>query len=244
MKEFDLTGKTALVTGAGRGIGAACVLKLVAAGADVIAVARTQSDLDELASQSGGKVTSWCNDVTDSAFIERIKTLQKLDILVNNAGTNKPEPIVEVEEETLDRMLHLNVRSCFLVAQAATEVMLKSGGGSIINMSSQMGHIGSPNRTVYCMTKHAIEGLTKAMAVELAPENIRVNTVAPTFIKTDLTKGMLDDEDFSAFVNRMIPLGKVGIPDDVATAVLYLASDSANMITGHSLRVDGGWTAQ
>ncbi len=244
MKEFDLTGKTALITGAGRGIGAACALKLAATGADVIAVARTQSDLDELASQAGGSITGWCLDVTDPAFLQRIEALEKLDVLVNNAGTNKPEPIVEVEEETLDFVLDLNVRSCFLAAQAATKVMLKSGGGSIINMSSQMGHIGSPNRTVYCMTKHAIEGLTKAMAVELAPENIRVNTVAPTFIKTDLTKGMLDDEDFRAFVNRMIPLGKVGVPDDVATAVLYLASESAGMITGHSLRVDGGWTAQ
>lgn len=244
MKEFDLSNKTALVTGAGRGIGAACALKLATAGAEVIAVARTQSDLNELTSQSDGKITSWCNDVMDPAFLERVEALETLDILVNNAGTNKPEPIVDVQEDTLDLMLNLNVRSCFLAAQAATKVMLKSGGGSIINMSSQMGHIGSPNRTVYCMTKHAIEGLTKAMAVELAPENIRVNTVAPTFIKTDLTKGMLDDEDFRAFVNRMIPLGKVGVPDDVATAVLYLASDSANMITGHSLRVDGGWTAQ
>ncbi|MEL6507448.1 MAG: SDR family oxidoreductase, partial [Pseudomonadota bacterium] len=144
----------------------------------------------------------------------------------------------------LDFILDLNVRSMFLTAQAAATVMTKGDGGAIIHMSSQMGHVGSPNRSVYCMTKHAIEGLTKAMAVELAPKNIRVNSVAPTFVETPMTKPMLENPDFKAFVERMIPMQRIGQPADVANAVLYLVSPAANMVTGHSLLIDGGWTAQ
>ena len=154
-------------------------------------------------------------------------------------------PMVDVPVDILDQMLNLNVRAAYLAAQGAVRSMVKAGtGGAIINMTSQMGHVGSPGRTVYCMTKHALEGLTKAMAVELAPHNIRVNSVAPTFIETPMTAPMLAKPEFRAFVDTMIPLGRIGKPDDVAAAVIYLASPAANMVTGTSLLVDGGWTAQ
>ncbi|MEL6361403.1 MAG: SDR family oxidoreductase [Pseudomonadota bacterium] len=240
----NLTGKKALVTGAGRGLGRAIVETLHKAGAEVIAVARTASDLDDLKNDLGERIETWTHDVTTDAFTEQVNALNSLEILVNNAGSNRPEPFVDVSEENLDFILNLNVRSMFLAAQAAAQVMIKSGGGSIVHMSSQMGHVGSPNRSVYCMSKHAIEGLTKAMAVELAPQNIRVNSVAPTFIETPMTKPMLDNPEFRKFVFDMIPMQKMGQPADVANAVLYLASPASAMVTGHSLLVDGGWTAR
>jgi len=241
----ELAGQVALVTGAGRGIGRACAEGLADAGAKVVATARTESDLDELRLHASGRIETWTADVTDDVFIERIETIDGLSILVNNAGGNRPQPFVEVDTESLDFVIDLNVRAAFRVAQAAAKAMLAQGvKGSIINMSSQMGHVGSPKRTVYCMTKHAVEGLTKAMAVELAPHGIRVNTVAPTFVETPLTKPMLDDPEFSEFVFGMIPMKKLATIDDVVAAVMYLVSSGAGMVTGHSLRVDGGWTAQ
>lgn len=237
-----LEGKTALVTGASKGIGRAIALSLCEAGAHVIAAARSSEDLDSLGAQLGDQGTVWAEDATSDAFLEKIAALQSLDILINNIGTNRPQPFVEVSDENLDAMLNMNVRATFRIAREAARKMGK--GSSIVNMTSQMGHVGSPGRTVYCMTKHAIEGLTKAMAVELAPTNIRVNSVAPTFIETPMTKPMLDDPKFADFVKSMIPLGKIGQPEDVAAAVLYLCSDGASMVTGHSLLVDGGWTAQ
>ena len=240
---FSLTGKIALVTGAGKGIGKACSILLAEAGATVIAVSRTGSDLDELQQLHPNNIEPWVLDITDEIFIRRLSSLTNLDILVNNVGTNKPQPFVDVSKETLDLMLTVNVRSAFLTAQAAAKIMIKQASGSIIHMSSQMGHIGAANRTVYCMTKHAIEGLTKAMAVELAPQNIRVNSVSPTFIETPLTAPMFEDDTFRREVLAKIPLNRIGKVDDVAAAVLYLASPASNMVTGHSLRVDGGWTA-
>ncbi len=241
----QFNGQVALVTGAGRGLGRGCAEALAAGGAHVIAVARSKNELAKVAAHSSGRIETWSDDVTDDAFIERIGSIAGLSILVNNAGGNRPQPFVDVDSESLDFVLDLNVRAAFRVAQAAAKSMLASArAGSIVNMSSQMGHVGSPNRSVYCMTKHAIEGLTKAMAVELAPSQIRVNTVAPTFVETPLTKPMLDDAEFRDFVFRMIPLGKLATIDDVVSAVLYLASPETKMITGHSLRVDGGWTAQ
>lgn len=239
-----LDGQTALVTGAGRGIGRACAQALADAGARVIAVARSEADLSELRAHMKNRIETWSADVTDDEFIARVQAINGLHILVNNAGGNRPQAFVDVDTDSLDFVIDLNVRAAFRVAQAATQAMLSQGiSGSIVNMSSQMGHVGSPKRTVYCMTKHAVEGLTKAMAVELAPHGIRVNTVAPTFVETPLTKPMLDDPEFRDFVMSMIPLGRIATVEDVVAAVLYLVSPGAGMVTGHSLKVDGGWTA-
>jgi len=241
--DLRIQDKTALITGAGRGIGRACAVAFAEAGAKVIAVARTATDLESLATEYPEAIEIWIDDVTQELFYKRIEALTKLDVLINNAGTNRPQPFIDVDIESLNSVVDLNVRAMFQTAQSAARVMIRNECGSIINMSSQMGHIGSPNRSVYCMTKHAVEGLTKAMAVELAPKGVRVNALAPTFIETKLTRSMLDDPDFKKFVKRMIPLGKVGQPNDVAVAALYLASDASAMVTGHSLRIDGGWTA-
>ena len=242
-----LEGRVVLVSGAGRGIGRAVALAFAAAGAHTIALARTPADLDTLVAESGGRIEPWVADVTQDDCYRRIETLERLDVLVNNAGTNRPQPMAEVEPATLDGIIDLNIRAVYRVSQAAARVMLRSPpgrGGSIIHMSSQMGHVGAARRTVYCMSKHAVEGLTKAMAVELAPAGIRVNSVAPTFIETPMTRPMLEDAAFRESVNASIPLGRVGQPEDVVGAVLFLASDAARFITGDSLKVDGGWTAR
>ena len=238
-----IDGHVALVTGAGRGLGRACALALSAAGARIIAVSRTSAELESLAEEAAGPAEAWVGDATGDALLARIEALDRLDVLVNNAGTNRPQPFLEVTDEALDTMLALNVRAAFRVARSAARAMMKRGGGSIVNMSSQMGHVGSPRRTVYCMTKHAVEGLTKAMAVELGPHGIRVNTVSPTFIETPLTRPFLEDPEFSEFVMGMIAMKRLGTVDDVAAAVLYLASPASGIVTGTSLRVDGGWTA-
>lgn len=238
-----IEGQVAVVTGAGRGLGRACALALSGAGARVIAVSRTAGELDSLADEADGPVEAWAEDVTGDALPARVEALDRLDVLVNNAGTNRPQPFLEVTDEALDAVLDLNVRAAFRIARAAARVMMKRGSGSIINMSSQMGHVGSPRRTVYCMTKHGIEGLTKAMAVELGPHGIRVNTVAPTFVDTPLVRPFLEDPKFAEFVTGMIPMKRLGTVDEVAAAVLYLASPASGIVNGTSLRVDGGWTA-
>jgi NAD(P)-dependent dehydrogenase (short-subunit alcohol dehydrogenase family) len=245
---FRLDGKTALVTGAGRGIGRAIALALAAAGAELVLVSRTPSELKEVAGKiekGGGKAEALPFDVTDSAAVrDAVAGLDRIDILVNNAGINRPQPFLEVDEVTLDLLLGLNVRAAFIVAQAAARVMVANGGGVIINMSSQMGHVGSErNRTVYVMTKHALEGLTKAMALELAPKGVRVVSVAPTFVQTPLTKPFFDDPVFRKWVIDRIPLGRLGTVEEVARAVVFLASPAASLVTGSSLLLDGGWTA-
>jgi NAD(P)-dependent dehydrogenase (short-subunit alcohol dehydrogenase family) len=245
---FRLDGKTALVSGAGRGIGRACALALSSAGAELVLVSRTKSELEEVAGEieaGGGKAQLVVLDVTRTdAVREAVAGLGRLDILVNNAGLNRPQPFLEVDEPTLDLLLGLNVRAAFIVAQTAARLMVAQGGGVIINVSSQMGHVGSElNRTVYVMTKHAIEGLTKAMAVELAPKGVRVVSIAPTFITTPLTKPFFDDPVFKKWVVDRIPLGRIGTVEDVASAVVFLASPAAALVTGSSLLVDGGWTA-
>jgi NAD(P)-dependent dehydrogenase (short-subunit alcohol dehydrogenase family) len=250
---FRLDGKVALITGAGRGLGAAIAQAYAAAGAEVILLGRTQSYLDELSgriAQSNGKSRVITCDVTDDAKLrEAIGALASLDILVNNAGTNFPEPFVDVSDEHLDTMLGLNIRACFVAAQAAVRKMLEDNerpdrGGCVIHMSSQMGHVGSPNRTVYCMTKHALEGLTKAMAVELAPQNIRVNSIGPTFTDTPLVRRVVDTPEKRDFIMSRIPMGKLATLGDIAAAAVYLGSPAAAMVTGTHLIVDGGWTAQ
>ncbi len=244
----DLQGLTALVTGAGRGLGEACATGLAESGARVIALSRTENELSALVERiagSNGRAEGVVCDVTDSVAIGKVfARLPRLDILVNNAGMNKPQPFVDVDEDTLDAMLELNVRAAFVVAQAAARLMLRQGSGSIIHMSSQMGRVGAENRTVYCATKHAIEGLTKAMAVELAPSKVRVNAVAPTFVETPLTRPFFADPAFKEWVMNRIPMGELGEMEDVVAAVLYLASPGARLVTGQSIAVDGGWTAR
>tara|TARA_R110000803_G_scaffold115713_2_gene184222 strand:+ start:8234 stop:8959 length:726 start_codon:yes stop_codon:yes gene_type:complete len=238
----NLTGKTALITGASRGIGRAITEALHRHGATVVPVARPSDDLDDLCERLGERCLPYKGDATSNDLLDYIDAMERLDILINNVGTNVPKPMKAVDDATLDLMLDLNVRATYRLSRHGTGRMSK--GGRVVNITSQMGHVGSANRTVYCMTKHAIEGLTKAMAVELAPQGIRVNSVAPTFVETPMTAPMLADPDFSDFVQRMIPLGHVASTMDVARAVLYLCGEGGNMITGHSLLVDGGWTAQ
>lgn len=243
--KWDLNGRVALITGGSRGIGQACAEAMVDAGARVVAVARNQNDLDQLADRLGSDVETWAEDVNERRFLRRLERLDRLDILFNNAGTNAPQPFVEISEEILDEMIAVNVRAMFLTAQSAARVMLRNGaGGSIINMSSQMGHIGAANRTAYCMTKHAVEGLTKSLGVELAPHGIRVNSVAPTFIETPMTLPMFEDRDFKQWALDCIPMGRIGQLREVVAAVMFLASPDSSLMTGSSLKVDGGWTAR
>ncbi len=251
--KFRLDGRTALVAGAGRGIGRAVALALAYAGAEVWLMARTRSELESAVAEirgGGGRAHALVCDVTDAAAVHRaVAALATLDVLVNNAGTNIPEPFVNVSEAHLDTMLDLNIRAMFITAQAAVKKMLespgrKARGGVVINITSQMGHVGAPLRTVYCLTKHALEGFTKALAVELAPSNIRVNSIAPTFLQTPMTAPMFAKAEFAQWVMERIPLGRLGQLDEVAAAVVFVASDAATLMTGASLVIDGGWTAQ
>jgi NAD(P)-dependent dehydrogenase (short-subunit alcohol dehydrogenase family) len=242
-------GRVAVVTGAGRGIGRGCALALAEAGADIVAVARTRAEIESVSEEveaSGVAARAVVCDVTKARRLERVmRSLDRVDVLVNAAGANRPEPFLDVSERSLDALLAVNVKGTFLACQAAARRMVATGaGGAIVNVSSQMGHVGAPRRSAYCATKHAVEGMTKALAVELAPHGIRVNAVAPTFVETPLTAPFLAEEAFRADVLERIPLGRIGTVGEVAAAVAFLASPAASLITGASLLVDGGWTAQ
>ena len=252
-KKINLKNKTALVTGAGKGIGKACAIALAEAGADLIIISRTQKDLDgvsKIIKKFKSKCTSYVCDVTNYNQIKNIITKQKrIDILVNNAGNNIPEHFTKVQKKDMEYIVKLNTVSTFHMAQLCALKMLeaknrKKIGGSIINMSSQMGHVGGPNRSVYNMTKTGLEGLTRGMAIDLAKNNIRVNTVCPTFVITPMTKKFLKNKKFKNDTLKKIPMGRFAEMSEIASAVVFLASDAASMIHGTSLLVDGGWTAR
>jgi NAD(P)-dependent dehydrogenase (short-subunit alcohol dehydrogenase family) len=246
---FRLDGKRALVTGAGRGIGLAAATALADAGADVTLVARSKDEIEAAAAQmraAGNKASAAAIDVTDIDAVRAfVSKAEPFDILVNNAGSNRPALFIDVTVEDFDAIFKLNVRSSFFVAQAVVKRMVEAKKpGSIIHISSQMGHVGGPRRTVYCATKAAIEGLTKAMGVELGPHNIRVNSLAPTFIETPMTQPFFADENFKRSVLDKIKLGRLGQVEDLMGAIVFLASDASALMTGASLIVDGGWTAE
>lgn len=245
---FRLDRRRALVTGAGRGIGAAAAAALADAGAAVTLVSRSAAELEGVADElrrRGGQAQTLVLDVTNAAAVTRALAEQgPFDMLVNSAGTNRPALLTETHDEDLDAVLDLNVRSTFLVCREVARGMVAAGrGGSIVTISSQMGHVGGPKRSVYCATKHAMEGMSKALAWELGPQGIRVNTLCPTFIETAMTAPMLADPAFRDYVQSRVALGRVGKLEDVMGAVVFLCSDAAALVTGSALMVDGGWTA-
>ena len=241
-----LDGRRALVTGAGRGIGLAAAAALAEAGASVTLAARTAAEITTAAAEirdAGHLAASLVLDVTDQeAVTAALAALPAFHILVNNAGTNRPRNFLDVTEDDYDTIMGLNLRAAFFVAQTVARRM--GTGGSIIHMSSQMGHVGGADRTVYCASKHALEGLAKAMAIDLAPRGIRVNTIGPTFTETPLTRPFFADPAFRDDTLRRIKLGRLAQVEDMMGAVVFLASDAAAMVTGTSLLVDGGWTAE
>jgi NAD(P)-dependent dehydrogenase (short-subunit alcohol dehydrogenase family) len=246
---FRLDGKRALVTGGGRGIGLAAASALAQAGAHVTLVARTPAQI-EAAAQAirarGDKAAALALDVTDLDTVRRtVATSEPFDVLVNNAGTNRPAHLVDVKVEDFDAIFTLNVRAAFFMAQAIARRLIETKRpGSIINVSSQMGHVGAARRSVYCASKHAMEGFTKAMAIELAPHNIRVNSLGPTFLETPMTRPFFEDKAFRDEVLSKIKLGRLGQLDELTGAIVFLASDASSLMTGAALVLDGGWTAE
>ncbi|WP_310222024.1 SDR family oxidoreductase [Sphingobium xenophagum] len=246
---FRLDGRRALVTGAGRGIGLACAAALAQAGAHVTLAARSGEEIAAGAEaiRAACGQADWVRlDVSDVAGTTRsLAALAPFDILLNNAGTNRPKPFTEVSEEDYDAVLGLNLRAAFFAAQIVAGGMIAAGlRGSIIHMGSQMGHVGGARRSLYCASKWGLEGLSKAMALDLAPHGIRSNTIAPTFIETPMTRPFFEDKTFLASVLDKIKLGRLGSVEDLMGAVVFLASDASALMTGTSLIVDGGWTAE
>ncbi len=246
---FNLNGKRSLITGAGRGIGLGASIALAQAGSEIVMVSRTEKELVQLNQyiqnlelKSKYKVL----DVTDEKSVENFISEEKpFDILVNNAGTNIPSSLTDTKIEDFDYVMSLNVKSVInLTKQVVLKMLDNNICGSIINVSSQMGHVGGPNRTTYCSTKFAIEGFTKSLSIELAPKGIRVNSICPTFIKTPMTEPFLKDDKFKEQVISMIPLGRLGEIEDLMGPFVFLASEASSLMTGSSLLVDGGWTAR
>ena len=253
LNKYNLKNKFALVTGAGKGLGKACAIALAEAGSNLIIISRTKKDLDKVSKivkQFKVKCKYYVCDITNYGEIKKIINDQtRIDILINNAGTNIPEHFEKVKRQDMEYMVKINTIASFNLAQLCVLKMIKVKnrkkiGGSVINMSSQMGHVGGPIRSVYNMNKFGLEGLTKGMAIDLAKYNIRVNTVCPTFVVTPMTKKFLKDKKFKKDMLNNIPLGRFAEMSEIASAVVFLASDAASMITGTSLLVDGGWTAK
>ena len=252
MSAWSLEGRVALVTGAGRGLGRACALELARAGATVLCVSRTQAELDDVVAAiaaEGGTAAAHNADVTDeasvAAMVAAADALGDLSVALTAAGTNRPGPARDYPLTSWDALFDVNVRATFLACRAVGDSLLRRGvSGSIVTMSSQMGSVGYPGRVAYCATKHAVEGITKALAVEWARDGVRVNAVAPTFVDTPLTRPFLADPAFrEELLERRLPAGRLATLADVAHAVRYLACDASNSVTGHTLKVDNGWTA-
>ena len=246
---FRLDGKRALVTGGGRGIGLAAAAALAAAGAQVTLAARTKSEIDEAATAilaRGEAAQALVLDVTDvEAARHAVAQAEPFQVLVNNAGMNRPAYLPDVKVEDFDAIFALNVRAAFFIAQAVARRLIEAKlPGSIINVSSQMGHVGAARRTVYCASKHAMEGFTKAMAIELAPHNIRVNSIGPTFLETPMTRPFFENKAFRDEVLSKIKFGRLGQLDEITGAIVFLASDASSLMTGSALVLDGGWTAE
>ena len=249
LPSFRLDGKRALVTGAGRGIGMGASIALAESGANVTLVSRTEKELKDLTDhinnqgfKASYEVLDVNNDNEVSAFINNA---EPFDILINNAGTNRPAKLIDTKIEDFDYVMSLNVRSVISLTKLVVKKMLDSRiKGSVINDSSQMGHVGGPNRTTYCSSMFAIEGFTKSLAIELGPDGIRVNAICPTFIQTPMTEPFLKDEDFKKTTIGMIPIGRLGEVTDLMGPFVFLASDASSLMTGSSVLVDGGWTAR
>jgi NAD(P)-dependent dehydrogenase (short-subunit alcohol dehydrogenase family) len=239
LPSFRLDGKRALVTGAGRGIGMGASIALAESGANVTLVSRTEKELKDLTDHINNEAFKASYEVLD------VNNDDEVSAFINNAGTNRPAKLIDTKIEDFDYVMSLNVRSVISLTKLVVKKMLDSNiKGSIINVSSQMGHVGGPNRTTYCSSKFAIEGFTKSLAIELGPDGIRVNAVCPTFIQTPMTEPFLKDEDFKKATIGMIPIGRLGEVTDLMGPFVFLASEASSLMTGSSILVDGGWTAR
>jgi NAD(P)-dependent dehydrogenase (short-subunit alcohol dehydrogenase family) len=246
---FRLDGKKALITGAGRGIGMAAAAALADAGAHVVLAARSADEIEQVAKAiraRGQKADTLRMDVTKIADAQRqIADTGPYDILVNNAGGARHSPAVETTEDNFDFVSDMNLKGAYFAAQAVAKGLIAAmKPGSLIHVTSQMAHVGGPNRSVYCGTKWGVEGFSKAMAIEFGPHQIRSNTIAPTFIITEMTRGFFEDAKFKEWVLSKIKLGRIGMVEDLMGPVVFLASDASALMTGTSLLVDGGWTAE
>ena len=253
LKKYNLKNKTALVTGAGKGLGRACAIALAEAGANLIILSRTEKDLkgvSKIIKKFRVKCKHFVCDVTKYEQIKKVINSQKrIDVVINNAGTNIPEHFTKVKKSNMEYLVKVNTIASFNIAQLSALKMIelktrKKTGGVIINMSSQMGHVGGPIRSVYNMNKFGLEGLTKGMSIDLAKYNIRVNTVCPNIVLTPRTKKYFADKKYNKYVKESTPINKVVSISDVATSVAFLASNASSMITGSSIVIDGGWTAK
>jgi len=246
-----LDGRHAIVTGAGRGIGRATALALAEAGADVTLFSRSEAELAAVADEvreRGTRAETCVGDVRSASDIGRLVELavahEVPTICVTAAGLNRPGPTLEQSTDDFDLVVDTNLRGTYHTCRAfAAAAMAHGRAGRIVAISSQLGEVGYPGRAAYCASKHAVNGLVRALAVEWAPLGIAVNAVAPTFVETPMTRPMLEDETFRADVLRRLPIGRIGVPEDVVGAVVFLASQQASLVTGHVLAVDGGWTA-